>query len=326
MHFQAPFADEQRSIAATSASAWCFAFGVLVALLFGGRAAHAQMPTQPLGDQIVVRPANPTILDKIEIDVPASACFWSQQTPNVATSSATVADFKILILLNQPGWSCFSAGDGLVDKPARLTLDPLPPGAYCIEYVRTMGGSLTLHRWLSFAVGQPHTARNDCPVPLPLLDTAVEYFHPVFAHYFVTNNADEIAKLDAGGFNGWQRTGQSFRVFTTRLPGTRAVCRYFTNKFDPKSSHYYGLRQWSCEGLFGNTDWLLEGDSFFMVMPDADGNCPDGMVLVYRLFNRGQGGAPNHRFTTDPNARAAMIAAGWIGEGSGIGVGMCGPT
>lgn len=317
------FAGGQASIAATSA--WFFAIGILMALILGGRPAHSQMPMQPFGDQIVVRPANPTTSDSIEIDVPVFTCFLSPPT-SVRTSSVSVNGGKIHVAVDQTSSTCWAAGDPRVERPVTLTLDPLPPGAYCIEYVRTMFGALTLHRWLPFVVGAPAVASQDCPSPLPLQETAVEYFHPGFGHYFVTNNADEIAKLDAGRFDGWQRTGLSFGVFTKQENGTRPVCRYFSRGFDPKSSHYYGLRQWTCEGLFGGADWMLEGEPFYMAIPNANGDCPAGMVPVYRLFNMGQGAAPNHRFTIDANARAAMIAAGWIAEGMGVGVGMCGPA
>jgi hypothetical protein len=45
----------------------------------------------------------------------------------------------------------------------------------------------------------------------------------------------------------------------------------------------------------------------------------------YRLYNNNEGGAPNHRFTTDLNVRAQMIAAGWTPEGFGVGVTFCSP-
>ena len=53
--------------------------------------------------------------------------------------------------------------------------------------------------------------------------------------------------------------------------------------------------------------------------------CRMAPVPLYRLYNNGQGGAPNHRFTTDATVRSKMLAAGYIAEGSGIGVGMCVP-
>jgi hypothetical protein len=71
--------------------------------------------------------------------------------------------------------------------------------------------------------------------------------------------------------------------------------------------------------------WQYEGDVFYTFLPDASGACPDGNVPVYRLYNDGQGGAPNHRFTTSAAIQAQMTAEGWIPEGAGTGVGWCSP-
>jgi hypothetical protein len=62
-----------------------------------------------------------------------------------------------------------------------------------------------------------------------------------------------------------------------------------------------------------------------MTLPDASGSCAGGTLPLYRLYNNGQSGAPNHRYTTSPATRAAMLAQGWIAEGSGIGVIGCAP-
>ena len=80
-----------------------------------------------------------------------------------------------------------------------------------------------------------------------------------------------------------------------------------------------------CEGTLANPSWQFEGDVFYTALPNAAGTCPAGTLPVYRLYNQGQGGAPNHRFTTDQAVRAQMIAAGYLAEGAGIGVGMCSP-
>jgi hypothetical protein len=49
-------------------------------------------------------------------------------------------------------------------------------------------------------------------------------------------------------------------------------------------------------------------------------------VPVFRLYNNGMGGAPNHRFTTDAAVRSQMLDAGWIPEGAGQeGVAFCVP-
>ena len=161
----------------------------------------------------------------------------------------------------------------------------------------------------------------------PPADTvlAVEYHHAAFDHYFVTAISDEIAKLDNGTFVGWARTGQTFKVRTSGGAGRASVCRFFTVAFPPTSSHFYAPRGLGCEGALLNPQWQLEGDVFYTALPDSNGMCPSGEVPVYRMYNNGQGGAPNHRFTTSIAMRTQMLAQGYIAEGTGIGVGMCSP-
>jgi hypothetical protein len=75
-----------------------------------------------------------------------------------------------------------------------------------------------------------------------------------------------------------------------------------------------------------NPNWQFEAEVFNTPVPAFDGSCPAGTVPVYRMYNNGMSGAPNHRFTTDLNVRAQMLALGWIPEGNGtIGVTMCSP-
>ncbi len=159
----------------------------------------------------------------------------------------------------------------------------------------------------------------------PALATAFEYFNAGFGHYFVTVLTDEIAKLDSGAFVGWTRTGQQFNVYRKTAGNLVPVCRFFTLAFPPKSSHFYAPRGFGCEGTLQNSDWQFEGDVFYTPLPDASAQCPAGHLPVYRLYNNGLGGAPNHRFTVDPVIRAQMVASGYVGEGAGIGVGMCSP-
>src|SRR6187431_753626 len=52
------------------------------------------------------------------------------------------------------------------------------------------------------------------PPPGPATADAIEYYHAVFDHYFITTIADEITKLDNGTFVGWARTGRQFKVYT----------------------------------------------------------------------------------------------------------------
>ncbi len=162
--------------------------------------------------------------------------------------------------------------------------------------------------------------------PPPGLARAVEFFHPEFDHYFITTNPVEIANLDSGKTPGWQRTGESFNVYATADSSRSPVCRFFSEAFAPKSSHFYAPRGLGCEAVLANPAWQYEGDVFFTPLPAAaDGACPAGTAPVYRLYNNGMGGAPNHRFTINDETFAAMKRDGWIAEGLGEGVGMCSP-
>jgi alpha-N-acetylglucosaminidase len=154
---------------------------------------------------------------------------------------------------------------------------------------------------------------------------AIEFVHAAFGHHFISADPAEVAKLDTGVFSGWARTGLAFNVHGKAAAGRASVCRFFTTAFPPTSSHFYAPRGLGCEGALDNGDWQFEGDVFFTALPDADGHCPGDEQPVYRLYNNGQGGAPNHRFTTDASVRAQMLASGYIAEGTGIGVGMCSP-
>jgi hypothetical protein len=160
---------------------------------------------------------------------------------------------------------------------------------------------------------------------------AVEYYNAGFDHYFVTAIADEIAKLDNGTFVGWQRTGLSFNVYAVAgaPAGSSTVHRFFSTSFAPRSSHFYTANPTEFAAVLANPNWQYEGDVFNVPMPSADGSCPAGTLPVYRLYNNGQGGAPNHRFTSDLVTRNAMLGRpadkAWVAEGAGTGVGMCSP-
>ncbi len=156
---------------------------------------------------------------------------------------------------------------------------------------------------------------------------AVEYYHAGFDHYFVTAIAAEIAKLDNGTFAGWARTGESFDVYANAQPGAADVCRFFSTAFAPKSSHFYTPDVAECAKVKQNPDWQFEAVVFAVLPPDGGGSCPSGAAPVYRLYNNGQGAAPNHRYTKSLATRTQMLAKGWIPEGYGtLGVVMCSPS
>ena len=160
---------------------------------------------------------------------------------------------------------------------------------------------------------------------------AIEYYNAVFDHYFITPVAVEIGLLDAKTppFQDWSRTGFAFNgyVNATAPAGSVAICRFFNSSFAPKSSHFYAPHGLGCEATLSTfPDWKLEDDKLFTAMlPDATGACPAGTIPVYRLYNNGMGGAPNHRFVTSLVERQKMVDKGYTPEGNGIGVGMCAP-
>jgi hypothetical protein len=57
----------------------------------------------------------------------------------------------------------------------------------------------------------------------------------------------------------------------------------------------------------------------------VDGECPADMQSLYRFYNGGRGGAPNHRYVTDQAARGSLLVQGWVPEGMGSGVAGCVP-
>jgi len=156
--------------------------------------------------------------------------------------------------------------------------------------------------------------------------TSFEYFHAGFGHYFATIDPREINDLDTGVFGGWERTGEGFNVYESAASNLAPVCRFFTTAFPPSSSHFYAARGLGCEGTAQDSNWQFEGDVFHVQVPDTNGNCPEVTLPVYRLYNNGQVGAPNHRFTTSNEIRGQMMANGYSPEGAGVGVAMCAPV
>jgi hypothetical protein len=154
----------------------------------------------------------------------------------------------------------------------------------------------------------------------------IEYYYREFDSYFVTALADEIVKLDNGTFTGWARTGYQFKVHALGTPGSLTVCRFFSVAFGLKSAHFYTPVPEECARVKTNPDWIFEGEVFAIPGARPDGTCGVGTAPIYRLYNNGEGGAPNHRYTTVGTVRDNMVAAGWVIEGNGPGFAfMCAP-
>ena len=169
----------------------------------------------------------------------------------------------------------------------------------------------------------------------------IEYYNEELGEYFVTASYDEIVALDAGAAPAWMRT-RDFAFYTVDsgasaqvMPGGRGtaspVCRYFI----PPASHFLSASAEECKVIGERIpSAVLETEAaFYAWLADDAGECPrlvtqvDGFsfAAVYRLWDSRQGSA--HRLTTSKAERDAMVAGGWISEGSGVdGVAMCVPS
>jgi len=164
-------------------------------------------------------------------------------------------------------------------------------------------------------------------VPAQSSATAVEFFHAAFDHYFITADVAEIALLEDGAIPGWTKTGYAFSVATDGSTENVPVCRFFSVAFAPKSTHFYTPYKSECEQLKAGSAWAYESVAFYLRLPSDSGTCPAGTAAIYRLYNNGMGGAPNHRYTGSPQVLDAMLSQGWIAEGSAATrVFACGPA
>jgi len=165
--------------------------------------------------------------------------------------------------------------------------------------------------------------------------TLVEFYNAALDHYFVSALQPDIAALDSGRIAGWTRTGGSFRVFPTQAlggAGVNPVCRFLIPP-EHGNSHFFSASPDECNAVLGKigkdpnySNYDEEtASAFFIALPDVStGACPAGTTVVYRLFN--DRADANHRYTTDPAVKAAMMAKGYIAEGYGPDAAiMCAP-
>jgi len=162
---------------------------------------------------------------------------------------------------------------------------------------------------------------GDEPVPV------VEYYHAAVDRYFITSLPAEIAALDGGTFTGWQRTGLGFKAWPSARAGSVPICRFWLPP--PIGSHFFAADPAECarvQSVF--PQFALESSSVMHLAPPdpLTGACPSpaSQDRVYRVWN--QRPDTNHRYTIDPAARDAMVAAGGVAEGHGPdAVAMCAP-
>ncbi len=162
----------------------------------------------------------------------------------------------------------------------------------------------------------------------------VEFHHEPSDRYFVTMLATEIEALDRGRVAGWTRTGEwflaaisrdSWGIYEPPADGLQPVCRlYLPPPGGPE--HFYSASQDECALALRNiAGMVLEtSQAFLAALPDpASGECPGTSLPLYRLWHRDALGV-SHRFVHWKTTRDAMVADGWVSEGSSPdGVAMC---
>ena len=177
----------------------------------------------------------------------------------------------------------------------------------------------TSARMTSVAGGGDDVLRIDYLAPTPAgadERIAVEYYHRVLDHFFVTAESAEAGMLDAGVIvPGWQRTGFAFKVRPAGDARGAPACRFFGTPGVGPNSHFFTLDAAECAKVKANPNWMYEGLAFSTEVPATD-DCAADRVPVTRLYNNGKGGQANHRYTTSHSEMREMLADGWILEGT----------
>ena len=149
-----------------------------------------------------------------------------------------------------------------------------------------------------------------------------EYYYQPLGHFFAAANDVERAFGDGGAAQGWSRTGQVFKSLqgpqSAQGVNTQPVCRFFG--VEPiKPTFFYSSSRAECDFLRANNPgWRDIDTAFYAWSPDIFGNCVDGQIGVYRLYNNGWQPPryePNHRYTTSLSTVAEMVRNGWVNEG-----------
>ena len=267
---------------------------------------------------VIVTPPSPSENDVISVEV------YFGTGAFVKTHSHSIVGNVVKVRIDQDGTDFGPNPPFTFREP----LGRLPAGAYTVE--TTVETGLFNNPLIGTQALLVRSAST------PVVDRAVEYFSTTLNHYFVTSNVDEMRNLDAGIHQGWTRTGQSFNVYRDATIGTVPVCRYYITPAWG-DSHFLSASRDECMGLrltgfvaswngnFGIPRYLSETQqAFYVGLPTEEGTCPEGWMPIYRLWNaRADSG---HRYTTDPQIKASMVALGYVAEGYGpAAVGMCSP-
>lgn len=275
---------------------------------------QANVPVVPPSDfGVYPVPSAPRTNDTVQVLVRSAAYFDPGTLRATVTGNSIRVDF--LYHATAPGEMQGPPGMTMF---ASVKVGRLAAGGYHVEgwAAPDTGGASQLFFTRDFAVDRS--------------STVVEYYQEDLDHYFVAAGGDEIDLLDGGGQGGWKRTGQGFHAWLAHddAPGNaQPVCRFYAAG---PNSHFYTGDASECSALKALEQqqradasargqpflgWGYEGVAFYALVP-VNGQCPSGTTPVWRAYNnRAAENDSNHRFTVDPQQRAAMGSA-WIDEGA----------
>jgi hypothetical protein len=288
------------------------------------------LPFCDLTGNATFTPVHPQPTDIIGFDVTLPAVYFGP--PQYVLSKVTVdwgskVVLDIVVTTDRARFSDYEIDAATIESAiprGRGTVGQIAAGEYAVSVIVQRYDATTgvLDEPCSRKTSRFFVYRDDGLAPV------VEYFHPGHDHYFMTQNAAEIAMLDAGVPPGWQRTGRSFLAYRpgqtdSQLPH---VQRFYAAGSD---THFFAIDfadQFALNHGPRSSSWSMETENAFEIArPDPAGNCAEGQVPVYRLWNRRADS--NHRYTTDPAVKARMIAQGFVAEGYGPNaVDMCAPA
>jgi hypothetical protein len=151
-----------------------------------------------------------------------------------------------------------------------------------------------------------------------------EYHDAARDRWFVTASPAEERALDAT--ETWARTRFGFRVHDAPGPGLVPVCRFVRISAAVRAAtHFWSADPDECASLSTDPSWIEEGTVFHVAPVDDQGRCPAETGPVFRLYDPSRATLPAHRFTPRREARAALLADGWVAEGRGEGIAFCVP-
>jgi len=281
----------------------------------------AALPLCDLTGDATFTPVHPQATDAIGFNVTLSAVYSGP--PQLILSKATIgpgpqATLNIVVTTDATPFGDYEFAAAAIQGPisrGRGTIGRAAVGEYAVTVI------VRRYDAMSHMLDEPCSRKLSrfFVYPDDGLAPVVEYFHSLLDRYFMTQNAAEIAALDAGAHAGWQRTGQSFLAYRPgqtdfQLP---AVKRFYGSPSAGLDSHFFSIDYADQFALTYGTlasAWTLETDNAFEIgRPDQDGYCAAGQIPVYRLWNR----HVNHRYTINPAIKAQMIERGYVAEGYG---------